>query len=398
MMPLRVAIVCDYAEEQWPSMQLAATMLLNSLPHEFNGAIKATAIQPPFIRRLSRHPKAPYSMVKADRFINRFIEYPSVLRSISLDYDLFHIIDHSYSHLVPELPAGCTVVTCHDLDAFRSVLVPPPAAAGRTQMFRPVVRRILDGFQRAARVCCVSEATRTAVLEHQLASPEHTVTITNGPHPVYSPEPDAEGDANASALLGPTPHDAVELLHVGSNIPRKRTDLLLRAFSALRETFPAARLLRVGGPFTPGQAALSAQLGVARSIVILPFVETRTLAAIYRRAALLLLPSDAEGFGLPLIEAMACGTPSLVSDLPALREVGGDAAEYAPAGDLTAWIAAATALLEERLRAPDQWAARCAAGVDRARAFSWSDAGKRTARLYYELTMGGVPPLLDQLE
>ncbi len=80
-----------------------------------------------------------------------------------------------------------------------------------------------------------------------------------------------------------------------------------------------------------------------------------TLAAVYRRAALAFQPSDAEGFGLPVAEALACGTPVLASDIPVLREVGGAAASYAPVGDADAWSEAALALLDPTRRdGPDR--------------------------------------------
>ncbi len=70
------------------------------------------------------------------------------------------------------------------------------------------------------------------------------------------------------------------------------------------------------------------------------------LAAVYRRASLVLQPSDSEGFGLPVAEAMACGTPVVASDLAVLREVGGDVAVYCPPGNEAAWGAAVVRLLE----------------------------------------------------
>lgn len=383
MTPLRVAIVCDFAEERWPSMDLVAAMLLDALSREHRGDIEATAVRPRFVRRLSRFPNPARSMFNADRVLNRFIDYPIALRRVRDRFDLFHIVDHSYSHLVRELPPGRAVVTCHDLDAFRCVL--DPAREPRSWPFRAMVRRIMDGFRRTARICCVSETMRAAVLMHGLMPPARTVTISNGTHPACSPRPDGESDRAASAILGPPREGAIDLLHVGSTIARKRVDLLLRTFAALLKDFPCARLLRVGGPFTPAQLALAAQLGVAGSVVVAPFVDARTLAAIYRRAALLLMPSDAEGFGLPIVEAMACGTPALVSDIPALREVAGGAAEYAPPGDPRAWTSATAALLDERMRQPARWAARRAAGLERAGGFSWSEAAARTARLYREL-------------
>lgn len=383
MTPIRVAIVCDFAEEQWPSMDLVAAMLLEFLARDHRGRIEAHAIRPRFVRRFTRAGNFASPMFNADRFINRFIDYPIALRSVRDCFDLFHIIDHSYSHLVHELPAGRAVLTCHDLDTFRCVL--DPARERRSEPFRAMVRRIMDGFRKAERVCCVSETTRSAVLMHRLIPAERTVTIPNGVHPAYSPEADAESDRAAAAILGPPREGGIDLLHVGSAISRKRVDLLLRTFADVRKAFPAARLVRVGGPFTPPQVALATQLGVAESIVAAPFVDVHTLGAIYRRAALLLIPSDAEGFGLPLVEALACGTPALASDLPALREVADEAAAYAPRGNLEAWISGVTALLEERIHDPRRWAARRATGLERARRFSWSEAALRTARLYREV-------------
>src|SRR5204863_273063 len=81
------------------------------------------------------------------------------------------------------------------------------------------------------------------------------------------------------------------------------------------------------------QQRLSRTLGLADHLVCLDDVDEPTLAALYRRAAIVLQPSEREGFGLPLIEAMACGTPVVASDLAALREVGGDAVRYCPVGE-----------------------------------------------------------------
>jgi len=177
---------------------------------------------------------------------------------------------------------------------------------------------------------------------------------------------------------GPGPEAPPVLLHVGSNIPRKRIDVLLGAFAAIRRAEPRARLLKVGGAPTPAQAAQAEALGIAGAIAVLPFFDPRSsgdravLAAVYRRAALVLQPSDAEGFGLPVAEALACGTPVLASDIAVLREVGGPVAAYAPVGDVPAWADAALALLRERRDDPDAWQARRDAGVAWAARYRWS--------------------------
>jgi hypothetical protein len=95
--------------------------------------------------------------------------------------------------------------------------------------------------------------------------------------------------------------------------------VLLELFSAARRKAPFLRLVRVGDTFTASQERLIARLKLSDHVTVLPFVERRVLAAIYRRAALLLQPSEREGFGLPVAEAQACGTAVVASDLPALR-------------------------------------------------------------------------------
>jgi len=190
-------------------------------------------------------------------------------------------------------------------------------------------------------------------------------------------------DAETARLLGPAHPDPPDLLHVGSTIPRKRIDVLLRTLAAVRQARPGARLIKVGGALTAAQARLAHDLGVADAIVVLPFVERATLTAVYRRAALVLLPSETEGFGLPLAEALACGTPLLASDINVLREVGGTAAAYAPVGDIAAWTRAALELLDNRHT--DLHQARRAAGFAQARRFQWSTHVRHLTALYHGL-------------
>ncbi len=112
------------------------------------------------------------------------------------------------------------------------------------------------------------------------------------------------------------------------------------------------------------------------------FLYQKRLAGVYRRAALVLQPSDAEGFGLPVAEAMGCGTPVIASDLPVLREVGGAAATYCPVGDDAAWSAAVVSLLQERLERPEAWEARREAGVHQASRFSWARFARELVEIY----------------
>jgi glycosyltransferase involved in cell wall biosynthesis len=313
------------------------------------------------------------------RIAYRFWSYPRWLRQQPAA-DVYHIVDHSYAHLAHDLPPGRVVVTCHDTDAFRSLL---PSADRESVLPRWLVKRVLRGLQRATLVVCDSEVTRAELVGQGLVPREKTTVLPVGVHPDCTPTPERDAENTAAKLTGRA--GSSDLLHVGSTIPRKRIDVLLETLALVARSRPDVRLWRVGGAFTPEQAKRARELGIESRIVVMPFVPRNVVAALYRRAALVLLPSEREGFGLPLIEAMACGTPVLCTDLPVLREVGGDAAEYCPPGDPPAWAARVTSLLRERETRPELWNARCAAGLARSAAFTWTRYGEAMQDIYERL-------------
>jgi glycosyltransferase involved in cell wall biosynthesis len=387
---LRVAIIADYLEEGWPSMDLVADMLFDRLQREHASTIAATLVRPQMRRRAARLPGSSSTTLLQgiDRVTNRLWDYPRLMAGLDASFDLFHIVDHSYAQLVHRLPADRTIVTCHDLDTFRSIF--DPGAEPRTPMFRAMTRYILAGLQKAGHIACDSHATRDALVAKAGVAFERTTVVPNGPHPSCKPDAEPAADIDAARLLGPR-SGFVDLLHVGSTIARKRIDALLQMFAALRATRRNLRLIRVGGPFTAAQQALARDLGVADAIVVLPTLDRSTLAAVYRRSVLLLMPSEREGFGLPVLEALACGTPVVASDIPALREVAGYAAAYCAVDDIDAWQATVSRLLDERREHPAQWTLRRESGIRRAAAFSWSRYASDIADIYARI---GVPALV----
>jgi glycosyltransferase involved in cell wall biosynthesis len=381
----RVALFGDFLEERWASMDLVADELLRSLREETPANTPGESwsvglIRPPMRRRFSAERAFSGKGYNADRLVNRFFDYPREVRTRHLGHELFHVIDHSYSQLVHELPGDRTVVTCHDLDTFRCLW--EPGHGGRGAVFQAMTRRILAGMKKAAHICCVSEATRSELLGRNLAPADRTSVVRLGVRPEFAEEPDAAAAAVVEKWLGSSPA-VINLLHVGSTIPRKRIDVLLEIFARVRtEIGPGARLLRVGGEFTAAQKTQCRQLGLQSEIVELPFLSPRELAAVYRRADLVLVPSEAEGFGLPVIEALACGTPVLASDLAVLTEVGGAAATYARVAAVEDWVENIRLLLQERSQDPAAWMARRDRGREQAAKFSWRETARQTYEIY----------------
>ena len=357
-------------------MERVAATLQAELRRHHADVVSAERVAPPFVhaaRRLGAGGDAstPFNV---DRFLSRFWRYPRHAASLRGRFDVFHVIDHSYAHLVHALPPARTVVTCHDLDAFRSMLA--PAEEPRSAAFRAVTRRIASGLGRAARVVCDTDAVRRELVAAGLAEARRAVVAPLGVDDVFFDQ-GRGGFAPAD--------DRIEILHVGSTAPRKRVDVLLRVCGALMREHPTLRLTRVGDPLTADQRRLAEDAGVAGRLVELGTVDEATLASRYRAATLVLQPSDREGFGLPVLEALASGTPVVASDLPVLREVGAAAVTYCPAGEVGAWSSAVGALLRERACCPARWAARRDAGRAHARGFTWVRFGAQLVDLYQQV-------------
>jgi glycosyltransferase involved in cell wall biosynthesis len=383
--PLRVAILADMIEEGWPSMDLVADVLLRELPRQTAYPIAPRLVRPgllPVIRRVRRSTGGAGGT--ADRVFNRFWLYRRALVGLTRRCDLFHIVDHSYAHLAVALPADRTIVTCHDTDTFRGFLTGEPIETG---LPRFLVLRLAAGLRRAGLVACPTQATADEVIALGLAEPGRVVLA---PYAAETADVTADDSWIASNLLASSAQH-IDVLHVGSTIPRKRLDLLLEAFACIASRYPAARLVRVGGPFTPEQAIHAARLGIAGRVLVLPFLSRGTLHAVYQRAALLLLTSDREGFGLPVVEALAAGLPVLARDLPVLREVAGGAAVFVKGTDPREWAHAAGLLLDERATAPAAWRARVETGRGRAAQFSWQTYAEEMARLYMTVVEGASP-------
>jgi glycosyltransferase involved in cell wall biosynthesis len=245
--------------------------------------------------------------------------------------------------------------------------------------------RILKGFTQAAHVITVSAIVRDEIISHGLLPPQRITVIPNGVHPSCSPNRDSVADAELARLLPPDLGSAYWLLNVGSTIRRKRLDILLHVLAAVRQDLPGVRLLRVGEALTQEHLRLAEDLNIQDAIVELGPVAREILDAAYRRADLLVHTAEAEGFGLPLIESMACGCRVVASDIAVLREISGPGAIYCSLEDIQGWRATVVRMLRDRFERCGAFEHHRKQALAHAARFSWAEAARRTAEIYKQV-------------
>lgn len=249
-----------------------------------------------------------------------------------------------------------SVAIVMDLVAF----LPEARAQGRAARIERATIR--PAIRRAARLVCISESTERDLVRFFPRAAGHTAVVPLAADDRFS----AAGDPGPVARrYGASPGGYV--LAAGTLEPRKNLLRLIGAHGslepALRDRYP---LLIVGPRGWEEQEILDAAAG-SDHVRLTGFVSDADLAALYAGCALFAYPSLYEGFGLPVLEAMAAGAPVLTSNVSSLPEVGGDAVAYADPTDEGAIAAAVARLLDD----PDERAAMTARGRERARSFSW---------------------------
>ncbi len=284
------------------------------------------------------------------------------------DVDLFHATNYA----LPRSRRTPLVLTVHDLALLRHPEFGTPA-------LRHLVGHVAATWREARRVIADSAATARDLRE-LLGVPAEVLRIVYPGVAAHFRPLDAATRAPVLARLG---LDAPYVLHVGTLEPRKNLARLVRAYAHATDRRAAApALVLAGGPgWGDGDpAAAITAAGCAARVHRLGGVADADLPALYGGALLLAYPSLSEGGGLPLLEAMACGTPVLTSDVASLPEVAGDAALLVDPHDEAALAAALTRLLDDTALRADL----AARGPARAARFTWEACAAATAAVYAE--------------
>jgi glycosyltransferase involved in cell wall biosynthesis len=292
---------------------------------------------------------------------------------------LAHVLDgvdvfHSSDVLLWKQSAALNVVTIHDL----TTLLFPEHHTANTREMQAQVHRFAQ--EEADVVIAVSKATKRDIVTHLKIPAERVYVARNGVDPAFRPIDEYEVLARALAPMGLSPGEYI--LHVGTIEPRKNLERLVEAYHQIRKLTPApapklvlagARGWKFGGVFERVEV-----LGLKGEVVFLGKVDADVLPALYNGAVLFVYPSLYEGFGLPPLEAMACGTPVIASNTSALPEVVGDAGVTVNPTDTQALAAAMVSLLNDAERRAEL----AARGLARAKLFSWERAAGEMLKIY----------------
>ena len=285
--------------------------------------------------------------------------------------DLFHEPDFV---LPPTLPHTPTVLTVHDLTFVRD----PESAFPRLRRY--LNRVVPRSVARATHVLADSAATKNDLVELFQTSPDKITVLYGGVDARFAPvrDPERLAAVRAKYNIGLDPF----ILGIGTIQPRKNFRRLVQAFSHLPSPAFASglKLVIAGGKgwLYDDIFAEVKRLGLEGCVLFPGFVDDDDLPALYSAAEVLAFPSIYEGFGLPILEAMACGTPVVTSVTSSLPELAGDAALLVEPTDVDAIAAALHRVLQE----DDLRRKLVAAGFDQARKFTWEKAAEQLLEMY----------------
>lgn len=289
-------------------------------------------------------------------------------------FDLFHAL----AFVGPLVQRAPMVVTVYDL-SFIHYPERMPAS-------RRLYLRLLTGLtcRRARRVLTISESTaRDVIRVYGIAPDKVDVTLCGHDASIYHPLPAEQVAAFRAARSLPERF----WLYIGTIEPRKNLVTLFEAYAAL----PAHQRLPLiigGGKGWQTERIFAAvdRLGLRDNVHFVGFIPSEEMALWYNSAELFLFPSIFEGFGLPVLEAMACGTPVIISDASSLPEVAGDVGLCLPPRDVDAWRDAL-----QRAYNDSDWRRDAAQrGLAKAQQFTWEDTAQRTVAAYAKAISTGA--------
>ena len=315
-----------------------------------------------------------------NKYYQRYWNYPQYVKNKKQDVDIFHVIDHSDGHLAYWLKdtGKPVVVTCHDLVNF----VQPENARSQARIANvsmAVWKWAVKGLCKADHIISVSNHTAKDVKKILDIKPERITIVPNAVEPRFHQLSPAEIAAfRQQHQISP---EKICLLNVGSNQPRKNVITVLKVLKALKAKGLPIHLFRTGPDFSEEFKTFIQSHNLSDCITDFGRPDNTTLTKIYNAADILVSPSLYEGFGMTLLEAMACGTPVITSNVTSLPEVAGDAGIVVNPTDVEAIVEAVCRLQndeEHRKFLIDK-------GLKRVKLFTWENTAEQVAQGYEKL-------------
>jgi glycosyltransferase involved in cell wall biosynthesis len=275
------------------------------------------------------------------------------------------------SHVVPLRHPRRTVVTVHDLGYLEY-----PQAHTRFSRLYLHLSTLFSG-KSARRVIAISETTKRDLVKHYHVPPRKIIVINHGRDSIFAPVDDEARRAEIAAKYG---IQAPYCIHVGTLQPRKNLGLLVEAWDILRggmERPPQLLLAGKRGWLYESLFDMVEARGLTELVRFADYVERDDLPALYSGALALTFPSLYEGFGLPPLEAMSCGTPVIASTATSLPEVVGDAGLLLEPHDPHPWAEAVQRLMLD----PALQAELRRKGLERASGFTWERCARQTLQV-----------------
>ncbi len=278
---------------------------------------------------------------------------------------------HSFLNVSPILDGTAQVLTVHDL----SYVMVREAHPLRRRMYLPVMSRL--SIHRASRIFADSNATRTDIADHYGTNPKKIDVVYPGVDKGMSPQPEHLIESFRSDKGLPNNF----ILYLGTIERRKNVDILVRAFAQLRRTDRYKGHLVVAGgrgwDYDEVDRAVREE-GVESEVIFVGFVAESDKAMWYNAARVLVYPSSYEGFGLPVLEAMACGTPVVTSNVSSMPEVAGKAAVTVSPGNPCDLADAIFSITDS----PERAQKMRSLGIEQSSRFSWDKAAEKCLLAY----------------
>ncbi len=310
-----------------------------------------------------------------NKYYQRYWNYPQYVKKH--DVDIFHVIDHSDGHIAYWLKdtGKPVVVTCHDLVNF----VQPENARSQARIANvsmAVWKWAVKGLCKADHIISVSNHTAKDIKQILDIKPERITIVPNAVEARFhqlSPT-----DIAAFRQQHQISPETICLLSVASNQPRKNVITVLKALKALKAKGITVHLLRTGPNLSEEFKTFILNHNLSDCITDFGRPDNTTLTKIYNAADILVSPSLYEGFGMTLLEAMACGTPVITSNVTSLPEVAGDAGILVNPTDVEGIVEAVCRLTNN----PEYRKILIDKGFDRVKLFTWEKTAEQVAKIY----------------